>query len=338
MIRAEGNHARRGIAGFTSLLLVLVALHSPALASTGDMEIVLGRFASGPVHAIRWSSGYWTRWGDIGAASRTPLQDVSYAAIARVNGTSHTVVVYQENAGYRLGHAIRDGAGYWTVFTNMEPFTGDIGDPYTVAAAGMPDGSLHVLAVTPWTVWHAVRRPDGSWSHFAGIYSTASPVFVNGVALASASGNTLHAAIVLSDGRLLHGEEIIGDRLGWRFNELDRNVVQAGIGTVGRDVHVAAIRRSGELVHRQRYANMVWSPFLDVAPYTGHSLPWGQLMDVAVSGSANGEVHVAVIVGVIGPVYHALRFPSGAWSTFNEVDAWTGNDGGYAVGLSMAAQ
>src|SRR5262249_10554922 len=128
MIKAAGKRARRCAASCVSALMLLLALHTPALASTGDMEIVLGRFASGPVHAIRWNNGYWTRWGDIGAASRTALQEVSYAAIARVNGTSHTVVVYQENAGYRLGHAIRDGAGYWTVFTNMEPFTGDVGD------------------------------------------------------------------------------------------------------------------------------------------------------------------------------------------------------------------
>ncbi|MET9002699.1 hypothetical protein [Amycolatopsis sp. NPDC004169] len=99
------------------------------------------------------------------------------------------------------------------------------------------------------------------------------------------------------------------------------------------DSHLVIGTNGGVMGHKLRFRSGGWNPvgWGDVNAATGNTVPWGQRATAAAV--VNGELNTVV---TNGNVYHALRLPNGQWTTFNELEPFTGSYG-YAGYVGAAA-
>ena len=110
-----------------------------AATVAGELHVVISADVStGAVyHTIRHADGTWTPFGDVKTQSGNPggIRDV---AAASVNNELHVLAATGALAPQgQVFHTVRHADGSWSPFGNVEEQAGDIGQAYTVAAAGV---------------------------------------------------------------------------------------------------------------------------------------------------------------------------------------------------------
>jgi hypothetical protein len=120
--------------------------------------------------------------------------------------------------------AVRRGDATWTAFQTVGTIAG-LND-VDIDASG---GTLHLLATTGSTQFHATRPAGGSWSGFGNVEGvTGDPggtVLLGG---ATAEGADLHVTQVLSDGRVMHAMRFANG--GWSTFGDVKSAVPGGAG------------------------------------------------------------------------------------------------------------
>jgi hypothetical protein len=159
-----------------------------------------------PWHTIRESDGRWpSGFGDVGQAVGGLPGPFAYVAAACGQARLH-VLGLTEASG--LWHTIRESDGRWSsgfgdVGRAVEGLPGHIS--YIAAACDRSD-RLHVLALTSdGTLWHTLRRSDGSWVRFGNVSRiVGAPGPFNAVAGSCGAGDTLHVLALASNDVLWH--------------------------------------------------------------------------------------------------------------------------------------
>ncbi|GJF29116.1 hypothetical protein KNE206_18160 [Kitasatospora sp. NE20-6] len=103
------------------------AQHVSAAEVKGELQaVVTTGNGTGVYHAVRRTTGAWTVFGDVEAATRTPLGTVTGVAVGGSNqytdGDVLQVAVLDSNG--KLFHTLRNANGTWTKFGSVDAATG----------------------------------------------------------------------------------------------------------------------------------------------------------------------------------------------------------------------
>jgi hypothetical protein len=262
-------------------------------------------------------------YGDDMAPSRAPESTYFYQLHGYLD---RFLTAWVQRAGPgRLWHVARDAAGGWS-----RAYDGDVSVPTgghvrdvvrTACAVGGPE--LHVLAVRPdGTLWHTLRRGDGSWFPFGDVgYQAGRPGFVRDVTCAW-DGAQLHVAAVTDDSvwhsvRRADGTWSKLGSVGGLAGFAGAMSLAAAAG--GGLFHLLATTPDGGVRHTLRGADGAWTPWGNVLGQTGSP----GYVDRAGAAVANGDLHVVTVTSA-GGVHHAVRFAAGSWTKHGDVVAATG--------------
>jgi hypothetical protein len=163
-------------------------------------------------------------------------------------------------------------------------------------------------------VYHEIRFPDGNWTGFGALPTTAQDVSIAGMRDGSAQ------VLIVGNDRVYH--EVRYRDGNWSgFNGLP------GIGTTetagAKAVSIAGmpdgsaqvliIGTDDRVYHQIRYPDGNWSGFAGL-PGIGSSDPAGAKA-ISIAGLPDGSAQV-LIIGLDDRVYHEVRYPDGNWSGF----------------------
>jgi hypothetical protein len=162
----------------------------------GELHVLRNDSYYGTKHRVRHIDGSWSPTTTIPNAG-------DGASLANVNGVPHFMVSSGDsNTVLRLMTWQGDGTWSAPVDTAVLPQPRGSSANAEIAQVG---ADLHaVVRTADGGLYHAIRRPDGSWTGWgdigreAGVPGTAAAVAV------TASRNTLHVAITTTDGGLFH--------------------------------------------------------------------------------------------------------------------------------------
>jgi len=225
-----------------------------------------------------------------------------------------------------LYHTIRWANGYWQTGIGDVRAANNTSIKMYETAGAVVDGELHVLGVDGnGGLWHAIRRGDGSWTGFTGVFPFAgNPGRVEKVTAGSV-GEMLHV-VVTSDRGLFH--TIRYAHGGWdQFYPVAPThpsaeppvEVALAVGP-GNWAHLVVLGADYDVYHRRRHPIYgTWSPFVSLGVPN-----WEVVVDVAAAASLGG-LHVALItdhpnVNVIQTkVFHQIRWEDGSWTGWGRV-------------------
>jgi hypothetical protein len=291
---------------------------SPAAAASGDAQMLVVSNRGQLLHKIRFSNGAWTppTWGDVNGATGFGITEKSDVGGAVIGGDLHVVLAdnrrgWSDPTGH-VWHAIRRGGdGSWTAFTDTAPFAGLVpGVDKRVAAANL-GGVLHVVVVSEYGMWHAVRHSNGAWSPFL----RPAPVWALGltdVAVAGSGNGELHVAGIGVGGTLYHRVRRVDEHwtvmaeVGAQPVTRLRHVAMAEAGTL---MHVA-VASGTNIYHRVRYRDGGWLPAFNLLS----GAPGGSSFSLSAAGFNNGDFHL--VSAAPRSVYHTVRNSIGAWTGF----------------------
>ncbi|QES47228.1 hypothetical protein DEJ50_04655 [Streptomyces venezuelae] len=178
------------------------AVTQVAAASIGA-ELHVAVVADGTIHhTVRKADGTWLPFGEVGRPSG---KAVSKVAVARVGGELQIMALSDGT----LQHAIRKADGHWTEFGDAGAEMGASGAGITriddLAVAGTGPGDLQVVLSADGGTrqFHGARYADGSWAPVGDLGFVLGNVSVTDVSVAAVA-DELHAALVTTDGRVLH--------------------------------------------------------------------------------------------------------------------------------------
>ena len=233
-------------------------------------------------------------------------------------------------------HGVRySSTGAWNGFNNLVGYAPNVPGGVTAIAAAGDNGDLHVLVASTQgsvgSLYHAIRRADGSWHGFNNVSGPATvPTSSSYPAVAAAVINgDLHVLLVAIDnpGPLQHLYHAVrhGSTGAWSgFNLVTHapgNVISVAAAAVGGDLHVLIAQYAGGSVwHAIRYSHDgAWTQFNDVARVA--FVPGPSVWAVAAA-AVGGDLHVLIRTNV-NALYHAIRISStGAWKGFNDLSGF----------------
>jgi hypothetical protein len=224
-------------------------------------------------HSVRDFNGNWFAFGDVKAAARGgAIGSVIKSSLADQGDALHLVAV---TATGGIWHTIRQANGGWISFGNVKVPAGDPGSVKDVGISMDPFVGLHVCAVTTdGHLWHALRRPDTSWTHFVDVETVIGEIGTASHVDCTAISEQLHLVVSNTSGQLWHS---LRDYNGnWTVAGNVANVA----GNPGSVSDVAASQTKGELqivvnanntlYHAIRHASGAWTPLIDVKPVTSN--------------------------------------------------------------------
>ncbi|MBT2406522.1 MULTISPECIES: trypsin-like serine protease [unclassified Streptomyces] len=166
--RADGNWTPFG--DVSAAASPISSVTSVATANAGGQLQVVAVTGGKAFHTLRDTTGHWTVFGDVSKAAGVtgPITSVAMAGV----GTDAHIVIATDNGTHQY-HAIRTGAGNWTVFGDLTGYLGNV--TAKSVAAGSVNGELQVAVTTGDNrVLHTIRRADRTWS-------TTTPVALQGI-------------------------------------------------------------------------------------------------------------------------------------------------------------
>jgi resuscitation-promoting factor RpfA len=228
--------------------------------------LVVNRFTGDLYHTIRNGQGLWQAFGNVELAASS-IPPVARVASAATSGDLHVLAV--TSAG-DLFHAIRFANGSWTGFGNVKAQTGNPGIVQDVAAAGFANGDVHIAVTAGAGLFHAIRLANGSWTSLSDVRPHAGNPGPTGSVAATRSGSSLHIVVKAGFGAF---HTIRNPDGSWRpMQELPAIVTISDVGVAGHSdgrIKVVAISSgNGTIIHGQRFANGIWSPFEQI------DVPW----------------------------------------------------------------
>jgi hypothetical protein len=179
--------------------------------------------------AVRQANGSWERFIEV---TRQPdaIGKLTSVACAVDAGSLHVCGLA---ATGRIWHTVRKPDGSWQPsFTDVASQAGAVGT-FTSIGCAANAGSLHLAGVTAdGRLWHALRRPDGTWAPFTDVEAQAGEAGRGTAAACATEADSLHVCVATADGRLPHtvrradgswtpfddGAQAERDRL-WRYRE-----------------------------------------------------------------------------------------------------------------------
>jgi len=323
---------RRYVLPIAVLLVMLLLPAAPAYAaSVGDVELIMNCVT--PKHTMRYTSnGVWTPYGNPDPTRQLGSSQPRDVGIAVVGGDSHSVVV---TSGGQLYHAIRFPDGAWSLFLPVD------GRLVSRVAVTDVNGDLWVVASNEYGAWITIRSgATGWWTGLRQFWTPAPGETITNLSVAWVVGLDVFPFITTNRGRLVTGA-LRGTTL------VNSWVMRSDVSTAAVDstnagsLHLAAILTNGQVVHQALPRLGQWTGWTDLDVATGYTLP-GNRDDIAIASDGYGAVSVAVTVRtVIGPdiywmPWHAMRFTSGYWSSFNDLRPHAGNSCVLPVDIAMA--
>jgi hypothetical protein len=276
-------------------------------------------------HTIRRPSG-WTGFGDI-EGQTGDIGSVSSAEARSVDGALFVSGIVGSTPFLTIRYDFK-----WLPFGTPLPDNG-------VVAMGMGrlNGDIHLCAMGVNRLLHGRRvAATGGFIGFGDVKSqTGDPGFPVAVDCAGV-GNELHYAIATNDGSV----KIAVRRADATWTTFQTVGTIAGVNDVdidasGSTLQLVATTGSTQF-HASKSGGGSWSGFGNLEGQTGD--PGGTVL--AGGATAEGaDLHVTQVL-LDGRVMHAMRFASGAWSSFGDVKAAVPGGAGAgafrSVGLSNA--
>ncbi|MFD7288496.1 glycoside hydrolase domain-containing protein [Streptomyces sp. NPDC059863] len=177
-----------------------------------------------------------------------------------------------------------------------------------VAAAGLPNGTLHVESLVNGENWDRTRAANGTWSNAVKIDAQGA---ITDVAAAALPDGTLHVQA------LVNGE--VWDRAR-AANGTWGNSTKIDAGGAVTDISSAALPNgtlhvqavvNGEVWDRTRASNGTWSGSTKIDAQ-------GAISDVAAAGLDDGTLHVQALVN--GEIWDRTRSAAGTWGNAAKID------------------
>lgn len=166
------------------------ALHVVAVSSSGSIR-----------HAMRASTGVWTKFVDVEAAGAGEAGTIWQVAAA---GRGDDLEVLAITDSGRLLHTTRSASGAWSAFNDLKGAAGDIGI-VTHAAISASPSLLHVVAVnSSGGLMHTARSAQGGWTGFGDVEGQTGDLGLAARVAASVAGEDLHLVVTTSSGGLMH--------------------------------------------------------------------------------------------------------------------------------------
>jgi hypothetical protein len=190
------------------------------------------------------------------------------------------------------------------------------------------------LIGTP-TMWHTIRRADGSWQPFFGSVEAETSYPGDFIAAGSgASADELHLVGVTKNGDVWHTIRHADGSWQPSFGNVKGQTSNPGAFTSirctgsGAEVHLCGTTNDGRVWHTVRHADGTWQAgFGDVKGQTSNP---GAFTAVDCAGS-HGAVHVCGITSD-GNVWHTIRNSDGSWQpSFGDVKGQTSNPGAFSA-------
>ena len=223
-----------------------------------------------------------------------------------------------------MWHTLRQSDGTWqSFFGDVKSVTSNPGAFQSVACATEPGGVLHLCGSTSdGSIWHTLRRPDGSWSPgfgdvkaAVGSDAGAFPAIGCGVD----SVGTLHVCGANPDGLLWHTLRRPDGSWQQGFGQVNGAAGDPGpfravacVGDRDQTLHVCGITADGRLWHKIRRPDG-WTPFTDVKAAAGGDP--GAFSALACAVNADGTLE---LFGVTADhrLWQTARRADSSWSAF----------------------
>ncbi|MFI6334682.1 glycoside hydrolase domain-containing protein [Streptomyces sp. NPDC050535] len=287
--------------GYTMPDVIFDALWN-GVADTADPVVPSSRWSNHQrIH--QYSGGHNETWG---GTTINIDQDYLDVQISTDTATPHG----------RVWDRARPDGGPWDPTANLIDEGGAVN---AVAAAGLPNGTMHVQALVNGEIWDRTRSATGTWGASSMIDGQGA---ITDVATAALPDGTLHVQAVVN------GE--IWDRTR-AANGTWSNSTKIDAGGAVTDLASAALPDgtlhvqalvNGEIWDRTRATNGTWgaSSRIDAG---------GAVKDVAAGALPNGTLHVQALVN--GEVWDRTRAATGTWGASSRIDA-----GGAVTQISSA--
>jgi hypothetical protein len=342
-LASDGHSLYAGVHGYVYRLLTLypqgagpIGYVAAATNPAKDLHVVVLDRQDGLWHTIRNADGTWPyQWGNVLQTTGAPFRSVQLVATATfANAYLNVLAIDEAGAPW---HVLRNPNGSWTAWIDVQKAIGEAGHPsigpvsYVATIADLAS-NLHVLVLDAQrTLWHTIRKADGSWPYAWGNVQAA--MGVNGsasigpparVAGAIDPNGDLQIAVLDETGQLRH--TIRRNDGSWPFGwgDVDATVPKPPIGqlrfvsvatSASGDLSVLATDQRGKLWHTIRDADGTW-PYqwgdVNATVAATRGAPLDPTVISAAAIDTAGALHVLVIDEPAG-LFHTMRDPSGAW-------------------------
>lgn len=210
--------------------------------------------------------------------------------------------------------------GTWTTPVQFESST-EVG---AIAAAALPDGSMHVLTLVPGDgVWDRVRSSGGTW---AGATQIDSNPAVTAISAAGLSDGSLHVqTVVPGSGVWDRTRSAAGTWSSASKIDSNGSISAVSASARGSVLHVQTLVPGAGIWDRTRSAGGTWATsatkIADGCQGAGTNDPC--ITDISSAALTDGTVHVQAVIPGSG-VFDLSRSTGGTWSALALIDA---NDG-----------
>ena len=251
----------------------------------------------------QYSGGHSETWG---GTTINIDQDYLDVQIATDTATPHG----------RVWDRARPDGGPWDPTADLIDAGGAVN---AVAAAGLPNGTVHVETLVNGEIWDRTMSATGTWGNATQIDAQGA---ITDVAAAALPDGTLHVQAVVN------GE--IWDRTRsasgvWsNSTEIDAGGAVTDVASTALadgTLHVQALV-NGEIWDRTRSATGTWGASAQIDGQ-------GAIKDVASSAGPDGTLHVQALVN--GEIWDRTRAANGTWGISTEIDS-----GGAVTQISSA--
>lgn len=172
--RAQGTNGKWGawvkVPGIASNPVGGIVAKQVAIAGArdGSLQVVIVGSNDLVYHAMRYTSGAWSGFGQLdgyGGAANFAARDVAIGIVnSSTSAPGQAHVVANGKAAGEVFHRVRLDSGNWTPWGSLgNPSTGSL----ALAFAGNAD--LYVLATTPTGMMRTLRHPSGTWDGWVNV-------------------------------------------------------------------------------------------------------------------------------------------------------------------------
>lgn len=199
----------------------------------------------------------------------------------------------------------RSASGTWDTSASALDANTALSD---VAAAALPDGTLHVFTIVPRSgVWHRIRSAGGSWGTSAKIDDNGT---IAAIAATGMPDGSLHVQTVVPGSGVWNRTRTAGGSWNASAVKIDDNGSISRVSSAALPsgvLHVQTLVPEAGVWNRSRSAAGVWeahSTQIDDNNY---------IIDIACTASADGTLLFAAVVPESG-VWTRERSAAGAWA------------------------
>jgi hypothetical protein len=206
----------------------------------------------------------------------------------------------------------RSAAGSWQSSADEIDSNGAI---TAVAAAALPNGTLHVETVVPGSgLWDRTRSANGTWSAATHIDTNGN---ITAVAAAALPDGTLHVESVVPGSGVWDRTRSASGTWASSSTHIDTNGNISAVAAAGLPdgtVHVDSLVPGAGVWDRTRSASGTW------AAASTQLDDNGSISALSSAALPDGTLHVETVVPGSG-VWDRTRSTSGSWSTATDIDS-----------------